>query len=552
MRPTLLLLALASPLTAAEITADGRITSVTVYADRAEVTRQARLRLEAGSHTVVFDRLPAGVDTGSLRATGKGGFTLVDIRPDTVQTAEVANEKVAALTERLRGLERQAEELRRAEGRVEARRQALAKVLDRLTTAGKDSPGPEMDPAKWSGFIDFHAGALAKLDEESLGLKDKAKEVARDSDQVRRELGALQAGGRKVRQVARLTLEAAAATEALVDLTYVVQGPSWEPSYDIRADVAAKTLDVAYFATVRQSTGEDWKGVALRLSTAQPSVHGREPELDPWFVRKLEPIVLRKDQELRSRPAEARAAPKAQMFNEFALSGAVATADAAMAPAGAAVARVIAGGVAAVFVVERATDIASDNKPVRASLSRDTFPATFRHTCVPKLSPHTYLKAKATNKTELPYLPGPSAVFVDGAFVANADMDLVPAGQEFWTYLGADASVKVERRILADRTEVSGLIGKKTLSTVRDHVFKLTNGKSTPVELVIWDQIPMSNHEAIKVTLEQPEYRKDTADLRMDDQKRLEWRVDLKPGEKRDLPFRFTVERPEDLVVEGL
>ncbi|MFN7341629.1 MAG: mucoidy inhibitor MuiA family protein [Opitutia bacterium] len=550
MRPALLLLALASTLEAAEITADGRITAVTVYADRAEVTRQARLRLEPGSHTVVFDRLPANVDTGSLRATGKGGFTLVDIRPDTVQTTEVANEKVAALTERLRGLERQAEELKRAEGRVEARRQALAKVLDRLTTAGKDSPGPEMDPAKWSGFIDFHAGALAKLDEESLGLRDKAKEVAKDADQVRRELAALQAGSRKVRQVARLTVEAAAATEAVIDLSYVVGGPSWEPSYDIRAEVAAKTVEVAYFATVRQSTGEDWKGVALRLSTAQPSVHGREPELDPWFVRKSEPIISRSaPASVRLPLGEMRAAPKAQMFNEFALTGA--TAD-AMVPAGAAVARVIPGGVAAVFAVERAADIASDNKPVRASLSRDTFPAAFRHTCVPKLSPHTYLKAKAINKTELPYLPGPSAVFVDGSFVANADMDLVPAGQEFWTYLGADASVKVERRILADRTEVSGLIGKKTVSTVRDHVFKLTNGKPTPVELVIWDQVPMSNHEAIKVTLEQPEYRKDTADLRMDDQKRLEWRVDLKPGEKRDLPFRFTVERPEDLVVEGL
>lgn len=551
MRP-LLLLALASSLQAAEITADGRITSVTVYADRAEVTRQARLRLEPGTHTLVFDRLPASVDTRSLRATGKGGFTLVDIRPDTLQTAEVANEKVAALAERLRGLERQAEELKRAEGRVEARRQALGKVLDRLTTAGKDSPGPEMDPAKWSGFIDFHAGALATLDEESLGLKDKAKDTAKDLDLVRRELAALQAGSRRVRQVARLTLEAAAATEAVVDLSYVVAGPSWEPSYDIRADIAAKTVEVAYFATVRQSTGEDWKGVALRLSTAQPSVHGREPELDPWFLHKREPIVLQErtagSVSMRGRPVAA-AAPKAQMFNEFDLTGA--TAD-AKAPAGAAVARVIPGGVAAVFAVERPADIPSDNKPVRASLARDTFPAAFRHTCVPKLSPHVYLKAKAVNKTELPYLPGPSAVFVDGAFVANADMDLVPAGQEFWTYLGADASVKVERRILADRTEISGLIGKKTVSTVRDHVFKLTNGKPTPVELVLWDQIPMSNHEAIKVSLEQPEYSKDTADLRMDDQKRLEWRVDLKPGEKRDLPFRFTVERPEDVVVEGL
>ena len=231
-------------------------------------------------------------------------------------------------------------------------------------------------------------------------------------------------------------------------------------------------------------------------------------------------------------------------------------AEAAAAPADAvadaAAVRVVTGGVAAVFVVERKVDILADNKAVRAPLDRRSFPAVFRHTCVPKLSPHVYLKAKAANTSDLPYLPGPAAIFVDGAYVAGSEMELVPAGQEFWTYLGADASVKVERRLLADRTEVSGLIGKKTVSTVRDHVFKVSNGKTAPIELVIWDQLPVSNHEDIKVTLDAPELRGDNPDLKVDEVKRLEWRVDLKAGEKRDLPFRFTVARPEDVVVQGL
>jgi len=244
-----------------------------------------------------------------------------------------------------------------------------------------------------------------------------------------------------------------------------------------------------------------------------------------------------------------RRAAKAQMFNAM---RAEASADAGAPPAEAAAVRVVSGGVAAVFVVERKVDILADNKAVRAPLDRRAYPAVFRHTCVPKLSPHVYLKAKATNASDLPYLPGPAAIFVDGAYVAGSEMELVPAGQEFWTYLGVDASVKVERRLLADRTEISGLIGKKTVSTVRDHVFKVGNGKTTPIELVIWDQLPVSNHEDIKVTLDAPELRADNPDLKVDEVRRLEWRVDLKAGEKRDLPFRFTVSRPEDVVVMGL
>ena len=554
--PALTIFAAISMLHAADLKPDAAISAVTVYADRAEVTRHAKVRLEAGTHVLTFDNLPAATDLNSVRANGTGAFTLVDIRGETIQTVDIPNEKVRQLTDRLRLLERQKEELTRAVQRVATRKEALDKILGRLTSAGKDSPNPDLDPTKWSGFVDYHAGKLAALDEEALALVDKQRDNAKDADQVRRELAELRGSGQRTRNVARVTVEAKGAVDATLNLSYIVSGPYWEPSYDIRANVKAKTLEVAYYGTVRQSTGEDWKGVTLHLSTAQPSVGGREPELDPWFLRRLEPMPVAAAAPLGASGGEQRGrsiATKAKMMNDMradgfaenSLTGAMKTSEEARA-------QVITSGVAAVFSVERSCDILADNKPARVPLSRDTFPASFRHTCVPKLSPHVYLKAKAINKTELPYLPGPSAIFVDDSFVANANMDLVPAGQEFWSYLGADASVKVERRVLADRTEVSGVFGKKTVGTLRDYVFKVTNGKQAAVELVIWDQIPASNHEDIKVSLQEPKDTKNNPDLKIDDQKRIEWRIDLKAGEKRDVPFRFTVERPEDFIVEGL
>ena len=554
--PALTLLATISLLHAADLKPDAAISAVTVYADRAEVTRHAKVRLEAGTHVLTFDNLPAATDLNSVRANGTGAFTLVDIRGETIQTVDIPNDKVRQLTDRLRQLERQKEELTRAVQRVATRKEALDKILGRLTSAGKDSPNPDLDPTKWSGFVDYHAGKLAALDEEALALVDKQRDNAKDADQVRRELAELRGSGQRTRNVARVTVEAKGAVDATLNLSYIVSGPYWEPSYDIRANVKAKTLEVAYYGTVRQSTGEDWKGVTLHLSTAQPSVGGREPELDPWFLRRLEPMPVAAAAPLGASGGEQRGrtfAAKTKMMNDMRADGFAETSlTGAMKTSEEARARVITSGVAAVFSVERSCDILADNKPARVPLSRDTFPASFRHTCVPKLSPHVYLKAKAINKTELPYLPGPSAIFVDDSFVANANMDLVPAGQEFWSYLGADASVKVERRVLADRTEVSGVFGKKTVGTLRDYVFKVTNGKQAAVELVIWDQIPASNHEDIKVSLQEPKDTKNNPDLKIDDQKRIEWRIDLKAGEKRDVPFRFTVERPEDFIVEGL
>jgi uncharacterized protein (TIGR02231 family) len=130
-------------------------------------------------------------------------------------------------------------------------------------------------------------------------------------------------------------------------------------------------------------------------------------------------------------------------------------------------------------------------------------------------------------------------------------MDLVPAGQEFWTYLGVDQNLSVERKELAKREEKGGLFNSKTARTVYDYLFKVNNARNLEADLVIWDQLPASNHEEIKVILEEPKYTKDNDDFRMNEQKFVEWHLQLKPAEKREVPFRFVVERPEDFVISG-
>ena len=559
LTPTLLLLAAA--LGAAEVKTDGApITRVTVYADRAEVVRTFKGRLEAGEQTLVFDRLPGATRLDQLRVEGRGEFTLLDIRPETIQTKEVANEQVRALQDALKAQDLRQQALNQTEARLTFQKSALDKMLARLTTAGKESANPEMDPLKWAAFLDFQDKQLAEVDRQLLALQADREAVRAEVDRLNRELAALRGNERRSRLLAKVNLDVRQAGEVEVHLSYLVRGPSWSPSYDMRADTKAKTLDVTYRAEVRQATGEDWKGVSLRLSTAQPGLQGREPRMDPWFLTKAEPIVAAGGLIAGRQDANGRAR-EGQMFNDIRPMGnRFSTADAndfqtlskQMKAMEQGRAQVQAGGTAATFVIERPSDILADNKPAQVTVMRESFPAYFRHTCVPKLSPFVFLKTKAVNKTDFTFLPGPTAVFLDGAFVAQANLDLVPSGQEFWTYLGVDQGVSVERKELARREESSGVFGKKTLRTVFDQVFKLKNGKATDIELVLWDQVPASNHEDIKVVFEEPRYEKDTDDLKMNESKFLEWRLPLKAGAKQDLPFRFAVERPEDVQVVGL
>jgi uncharacterized protein (TIGR02231 family) len=533
-------------------TTAAKVHTVTVYGDRAEVVRHLTATIEAGDHTLTFENLPGATDLSSVRVDGKGAFTLIDIRGERIQTKEVADERVLKLTKELEALRAQLTDLTLADNRITQRKAALEKVLGRLTSVGKESANAEMDPSKWAAYLQYHVDTLAKLDQEILANGVSRNSLTLDLDRVQRELNELNAQRFKFRNVARVRIEAKQAGPIELDLAYVVRGPSWNPLYDIRADTKAKTVQVNYHAEVRQSTGEDWKGVALKLSTAQPNLGGREPEMSPWFIHRFvpQPVTVTGGVVLESASKLERADRGSSVRNRVSALNA-----SAPAPASAAMdfsyARVITGGTAATFSIPRAYDVPSDNKPAKVAIASESFPSEFRHTCVPKLSPHVYLKAKAINKSDFPFIAGPTAVFLDGAFVANANLDLVAPGQEFWTYLGADQSVKVDLKDLGKVEELSGIFGKKTARTVVSKVFKVTNGKATDVQLSIRDQVPSSNHEEIKVVYEEPKYEKDTDGFKVDQSKFVEWNLTLKPSTKQDVPFRFAIERPDGFPMVG-
>src|SRR5262249_13029005 len=97
--------------------------------------------------------------------------------------------------------------------------------------------------------------------------------------------------GRSATVVARINLEAAAAESATLRLSYQLPDATWYPLYDARLDSEAGKMSLAQLGQVQQRTGEDWTGVALTLSTAQPSVGAVLPELDSWFVQVAQPVV---------------------------------------------------------------------------------------------------------------------------------------------------------------------------------------------------------------------------------------------------------------------
>uniref|UniRef100_A0A158PBD7 DUF4139 domain-containing protein n=1 Tax=Angiostrongylus cantonensis TaxID=6313 RepID=A0A158PBD7_ANGCA len=88
-----------------------------------------------------------------------------------------------------------------------------------------------------------------------------------------------------------------------------------------------------------------------------------------------------------------------------------------------------------------------------------------------------------------------------------------------------------------------GFMSKNTLIT-HEHVVSLRNAKVTEaVQLTVWEQIPKSTDEKIKVCVVSPDIRgKSEAVLNKDHN--LEWKLVLASGEHKDLYIKYTVEHP--------
>jgi len=538
-------LALTAALYAQE-TAASRVVKVTVYGDRALVTRRAELSLFKGESTVLFTNLPAGVDPASVQVSGKGAFTLRDVRVASRQLTRDVSAQLTALENEKRGLEDKLAGVSDRVREAEAERSFLAEMAKRLTSNAGDSEALPLDPGAWAKMLDFHRQRNFAVNETVRVSRREIQALQAEIDRVNREIRNLGSGTRLSVTEAELVLDAPAPTKAVLEVSYLVAGPSWRPDYVLRADSESARLSVHYRALVRQNTGEGWEGAQLSLSTARPQAGGSLPVLPPWYLDIYSPPSRSRDESAKSAPAPSAGVRGAASessadlaWNEPAPEMRIDTAQAST------------GATAVAFDIPGATTIASDNKDRTVTIAVLDLPVGFSYAAVPKLSPYAYFRCEVKNDSAFPILAGPSHVYVDGSYVADAALEAVPAGGSFKADLGIDEGVKVERKLLRKFDENTGALTKKSRTTW-EYEIKVKNTKKREIVLEVSDQLPVSLNEQIVVKALAPPYSKDTDALRKIENETFVWTLKLAPGKEAVLPLAFSVEYPRGTPIQGL
>ena len=272
-----------------------QITEVTVYADRAQVARTAEVNLPAGESRVALANLPVNLLDDSVHATGKAAqaVTIQDVETRRIVHERVRDEKAAELESKLEALRDEQAALDAHQRVLDQQREYLRQI--QIKAAGdvsRDIQINKLDVTQLKDFQTYLGNDLSRLEEESRKITSDRRELDRKLQATQAEFNKLSAAATRVEKTAIVTINAKEATKLRLQVSYVIGGASWTPSYDARAATDAGKVELTYNAVVRQQTGENWQGINLTLSTARPAVGARMPELTKWTVNYAEATAL--------------------------------------------------------------------------------------------------------------------------------------------------------------------------------------------------------------------------------------------------------------------
>jgi uncharacterized protein (TIGR02231 family) len=531
---------------------ESRISAVTVYQDRAVVTRTATVQLTGGTAELVFANLPQALNEQSLQVSGKGTAqaTILDVSAKQTFVDYTPNARVKELEDQLRALGKQ---LRGIDDRSTLLNASSA-TLDRMEAAlfappTKDVPRPDLN--QFTASLAYLNEQKAKLTTERATLDEQREDLQAKITTAQNQMNELRGAGGKAFKTVTVRVAAAQAGSLDVSLAYTVPGASWAPSYDARLASSERLVQLDYFGIVRQGTGEDWKDVALTLSTARPSMGGAAPVLGVWQLDVYVAQPMGREDKLVLSPftvaKSSRGANAPSSVNMQSLASNVGDDAGYVAEATLAGARIETAATSAAFVIATSSSIPSDNSPQKVPITTTSLKAVPEYLTVPKRQAAAFLTSKVVNSSEFPLLAGAMNVFLDGTFVATSGLRTVMSGEKFDLALGVDDGIAIKHKRVNKFTEDTGLTNSGKRLTY-EHLLTVQNNKKTTERVIVADQVPLSRNEKIVVKLLSP----DAKDVKPTDEGTLKWTLDLKPGEKRELTVKFTVEYDNGVNVAGL
>jgi uncharacterized protein (TIGR02231 family) len=230
------------------------------------------------------------------------------------------------------------------------------------------------------------------------------------------------------------------------------------------------------------------------LSTAQPQQSITPPMPRPWYVDVFEPAPAQPSAGARISRMQTDSSVESNYSG-----GELSYAWAKNVETASANATVTGNGPAVSFVLPRTVTVPSNSVDKQTtSLGVIETSAKQYLIAVPMLTDNVFTRSEVTNKSDYILLPGRASIFHGSDYVGKTSLPTISPNETFSLDLGIDPSVIATRTLVEKVTSSTGLFssGKQT---IYDYQITVSNGNDTPIEIRVFDRVPVSRNEEIEV-----------------------------------------------------
>ncbi len=190
------------------------------------------------------------------------------------------------------------------------------------------------------------------------------------------------------------------------------------------------------------------------------------------------------------------------------------------------------------FEIKTPYTILSENKNTTVEMERYSLPAEYEYYCIPKIDKDAFLLANISDWEQYNLLEGEANIFFENTYIGKTILDVRYQSDTLNIALGRDKSVSIQREKVKDYISQK-FLGSKT-EIIRDWKITVKNNKLQPINMSLFDQIPVSTAQEIEVNPENI-----SGAILNKESGEVKWKFTLQPAQKNEFELKYKVKYPK-------
>ncbi|MEQ4690902.1 DUF4139 domain-containing protein [Providencia manganoxydans] len=506
-----------------------KLNQATIFLRGAELNNSAELVLPAGQSQITLTNVAQNVDKQSLSMSfATDDIVIRSVNLQHVPTKPSYAADITALIQKINEIKNQIADINI---NVKVNDEQLALLKDQRFFGESTALSLEQISSK----LDFIRKQMASILSEQRVHEQNIQKLTEEMELLQTQLESKMPANADSQTEIVLTVDTPKSITTNMHVSYMTPDAGWSPSYDIRAKAIDKPLLLTYKADVIQNTGINWEQVKLSLSSTNPTRNIIPPALSPWYLSVYdEQMADISGGRMMMEMAPSAPAPIARMSAKKVNSG---IADYVVTDT---------NGVNLSYNIELPYSLNSTPRSQSITIKQQDVDAKYRYTATPKLSEEVYLQAEVDNWQNLNLLNGPANIYLMNNYIGSYQVMTDQLTKTLDVPFGVDKNIQISRasnELLRKKpTFIGSMIEQK-----ESYIIKVKNNRNNDINLVVYDQLPVSQDSEIKIT--DMEYENGNLDKTNG---KIKWDLLLKPNQQTEIPLNYTLKYPKEKHIVGL